>query len=40
MGELTKVREDVIIKCDILSDVIVSPVSIEILNKLSDHLAV
>jgi DNA-binding transcriptional ArsR family regulator len=38
MGELrTKVSKEFTAKYDILSDVIVSPVRIEILNKLSDH---
>lgn len=37
MGELTKVRKEFIAKYDILSDVIVSPVRIEILRSLSEY---
>jgi DNA-binding HxlR family transcriptional regulator len=36
MGELTKVRKEFTARYDILSDIIVSPVSIEILRSLSD----
>jgi hypothetical protein len=37
MGELTKVRKEFTARYDILSDLIVSPVRIEILRSLSNY---